>query len=119
MLKRMICAHRNRLLAIVVLSLLSGCSQHNDYMDRGQLAYQQGSYDAAISYFSKAVTDAPAGQEMTDGLRSLSKAYQAAGKGEEAAATLARAMKVMRYCLEKAVASTMVRSNCPIPPWEK
>ncbi len=119
MLKRMICAHRNRLLAIVVLSLLSGCSQHNDYMDRGQLAYQQGSYDTAISYFSKAVTDAPAGQEMTEGLRSLSKAYNASGKGEEAAATLVRAMKVMRYCLENTAASHMGRSHCPIPPWEE
>ena len=119
MLKKIVCAHRNRMLAIVVLSLSSGCSQHFEYMDQGQLAYQERSYDAAISYFSKAVTDAPAGQEMTDGLRSLSKAYQGAGKGEEAAATLARAMKVMRYCLEKTVASTMVRSNCPIPPWEK
>ena len=119
MLKKIIGAHRKRMLAIVVLSLSSACSQHNDYMDQGQLAYQQGSYDAAISYFSKAVTDAPAGQELTDGLRSLTKAYQAAGKGEEAAATLARAMKVMRFCLENKVASTMVRINCPIPPWEK
>ena len=119
MLKKIIYAHRKRMFAMVVLSLSSGCSQHFEYMDQGQLAYQQENYDAAVSYFSKAVTDAPAGQEMTDGLRSLSKAYQAAGKGEEAAATLARAMKVMRYCLENKVASTMVRSNCPIPPWEK
>ena len=104
---------------MVVLSLSSGCSQHFEYMDQGQLAYQEGSYDAAISYFSKAVTDAPAGQEMTEGLRSLSKAYQAAGKDEEAATTLARAMEVMRFCLENTPTGIMARSYCPIPPWEK
>lgn len=107
------------MLAAVMLFLLSGCAPYRDYMDQGQQAYQQQSYEAAISYFSKAVADAPAGQEMAEGLRSLSKAYQAVGKGDEAAATLVRAMKVMKYCLETKPATRMARSHCPIPPWEK
>ena len=118
-LEKMICTHRVRMLAIAVLFLSSGCAQHRDYMDQGQQAYQQESYEAAISYFSKAVAVAPAGQEMTEGLRSLSKAYQAVGKGEEAAATLVRAMKVMKYCLENKASGRMARSHCPIPPWEE
>ncbi len=116
MLKRMICAHRIGMLPIAVLFLLSGCSQHRDYMDQGQQAYQQESYEAAISYFSKAVADAPTGQDMSEGLRFLSKAYQAVGKGEEAAAALVRAMKAMKYCLEN---QALGRSHCPIPPWEE
>lgn len=116
MLERMICTHRIGMLAIVVLFLSSGCSQHRDYIDQGQQAYQQGSYEAAISYFSKAVANAPTGHDLTEGLRSLSKAYQAVDKGEEAAATLVRAMKVMKYCLEN---QALGRSHCPIPPWEE
>ena len=118
-LKGMICTQGIGMVAIVVLFLSAGCSQHRNYMEQGQQAYQQESYEAAISFFSKAVADAPAGQEMTESLRSLSKAYQAAGKGEEAAATLVRAMKVMEYCLENKAFTRIARSHCPIPPWEE
>ena len=122
MLKRMIYAHRIGMLPIVVLFLLSGClqerdySQHLDYIDQGQQAYEQGSYETAISHFSKAVAFAPTGRDLNEGLRFLSKAYKTVGKGDEAAATLVRAMKVMKFCLENQVSG---RSKCPIPPWEK
>ncbi len=76
MLERMICTHRIGMLAVVVLFLSSESSQHRDYMDQGHQAYQQGNYEAAISYFSKAVADAPTGHDLSEGLRSLSKAYQ-------------------------------------------
>ena len=116
MLKKIICAHRKRMLAIVVLSLSSACSQHNDYMDQGQLAYQQESYEVAISHYSMAAAEAPTGQNLSESLRSLSNAYKAEGKGDEAAASLVRAMKVVKYCLEKAASG---RGYCPVPPWEK
>ena len=122
MLKRMICTHRIGMVAIVASFLVSGCSQDRDYfqhrnnLDQGQQAYQQESYEVAISYFSEAVADAPTGPDISAGLRSLSKAYQAAGEGDKAAATLVRAMKVMKYCLERQASG---RSHCPVPPWEK
>lgn len=119
MSERMISTHRTGMLAAVVLLLLSGCLQHRDYMDQGQQAYQQENYEAAIFHFSEAVADAPAGQELTESLRSLSKAYQAADRGDEAAATLVRAMKVMEYCLENKAFTRIARSHCPIPPWEE
>ena len=105
-------------LGIAGIFLLSGCLRHPDLMAQGQQALEHGNYDGAVNLFSKAVASAPTGDLLEDSLRFLSKAYKAEGKDDQAAATLVRAMRVMRFCIEDR-ATAQGRRYCPIPPWER
>src|SRR3954449_11304058 len=101
---------RSRLLAILVLALLTACGdsakKSDEHLAAGQKLLDQGKYDAALPELQQAVEQ---NKDSINALVALGQAYRGLKRYDDALDTFRAAKKIDRYVVAPHIASALTR----------